>query len=229
MKAIDGPERRFGLGVTVLGVLFTAGLNVPYLFGPSQYTQTASPKGGRCEKGYTLTNDICAAVIHYRPVDYLPFLAVGLIAAAAVGLAVWFRRRTPAVFASLLMGLIVASQPPAKILMLGAPFWIFSGWLMVRSRRIQKFGSTDPRIVAAASAEQRAERRAAKASGAPRPRPERAARPARGAKPAAGTTKAKQIESGRYTPKKPAPRKVPPPAPEKPSRFKRLIGDEKDA
>ena len=226
MKTIGRSESRFGWAVGILGVFFSLGLNVPYLFGPSQYTSTAAQKAGKCPKDFNAIKDTCTQVIHYRPADYVPFLIIGLVAAAAVMISIRFKRRTPAVFSSLLLGLILASQPPIRSLLLGAPFWIFSGWLMIRARRIQRFGTTEAKAVASLSARQRRERREQKASGVPRERTPRTSATKPNASKSSG--KAGSIESGRYTPKKPAPKRkvAPPPEEPKPSRFKRLIGDE---
>ena len=236
MRSLGTSEIRFGYAVAILGAIFTLGLNIPSMTGETQFTNAIAPVKGVCAKGYTLSKDTCLQVVHYQPADFLPFLIVGLVAAAAIALTIKLRRRTPAVFASLMMGLVVSEVPPKPSVLLGVPFFVFSGWLMVRARRIQKFGTTDTKAVAVLAAEQRAQRRADKAAGIKPERPGRggatAARTAgksagtKGTKGAKGASSA--IESGRYTPKKVTPKKrpTPPPAEPKPSRFKKLIGDE---
>ena len=229
MRSIGTSELRFGYAVAILGAIFTLGLNIPSMTGDTQFTNAIAPVKGACAKGYTLTKDTCVQVVHYQPADFLPFLIVGLVAAAAIALTIKLRRRTPAVFASLMMGLVVSEVPPKPSILLGVPFFVFSGWLMVRARRIQKFGTTDTKAVAVLAAEQRAQRRADKAAGITPTRPARGATPARSSNKSAATSPSKSaIESGRYTPKKAAPKKrpTPPPTEPKPSRFKKLIGDE---
>ena len=230
MRSIATSEIRFGYAVAILGVIFTLGLNIPSMTGDTQFKKVVAQVKGVCPKDYPNTKGLCVQVVHYQPADFLPFLIVGLLAALALALTIRFRRRTPAVFASLMTGLIISEVPPNPSILLGVPFFVFSGWLMVRARRIQKFGTTDTKAVATLAAEQRAQRRADKAAGV---KPER---PARGTSaPSRSSTKAAQgaaskstIESGRYTPKKPAPKKrtTAPPTEPKPSRFKKLIGDE---
>jgi hypothetical protein len=229
MRSIGSSEIRFGYAVAILGAIFTLGLNIPSMTGDTQFTNALAPVKGACTKGYTLSKGTCLQVVHYQPADFLPFLIVGLVAAAAIALTVRLRRRTPTVFASLMMGLVVSEVPPKPSILLGVPFFVFSGWLMIRARRLQKFGTTDTKAVAVLAAEQRAQRRADKAAGIKPERPTRGATPSRAAAKAAAAKAGKTtIESGRYTPKKAAPKKrpTPPPAEPKPSRFKKLIGDE---
>ena len=237
MKALETSEVRFGYGVAILSFIFTLGLNVPYLFGVSQYTTTQKPVNGHCAKDFFLIKGQCSQTLIYHPIDYVPFLVTELILALAVLVTIRMKRRVPATFTSLLMGLVIASQPPIKSFILGAPFWIYGGWLLLRARRLQKFGTTDAKLIAGITAEIRA----AKKDGTAMP-PQIATRqdlvnadkssPRGGGKPGKpGTGGAKAVDtpepSKRYTPKKPAPKRpTPPPAEPKPSRFRKLIGDD---
>jgi len=229
MRSIGTSEIRFGYAVAILGAIFTLGLNIPSMTGDTQFRNVVNATKGACPKYYSLDKGLCVQILHYQPSDFLPFLIVGLVAAGATALTIKLRRRTPAVFASLMTGLVISEVPPKPSILLGVPFFVFSGWLMVRARRIQRFGTTDTKAVAVLAAEQRNQRRSDKAAGIKPERPARGAapRPRPSAKSAA-SAKSSSIESGRYTPKKPAPKKKPalPPAEPKPSRFKKLIGDE---
>ena len=221
MKTIEGSEVRFGWVAAILGVIFTLGLNLPNMFGPTQYTTTANPSHGHCAKDYFLVKGHCSQTLIYHPIDYVPFLIIELIMALALFVSVRMGRRTPAVFTSILMGLVVASQPPIRSFLLGVPFWIYGGWLLLRARRIQRFGTTDSRAVAEASADRRRSKKDGTTPKNPAPRRGATSKAAEGTKPSAS------YDTGRYTPKKPTPKKVaPPPAEPKPSRFKKLIGDE---
>jgi len=227
MRSLASSEIRFGYAVAILGAVFTLGLNIPSMTGDTQFRNVVAATKGACPKLFTLDKGVCVQILHYQPSDFLPFLIVGLVASIATAVTIKLRRRTPAVFASLMTGLVVSEVPPKPSILLGVPFFVFSGWLMVRARRIQKFGTTDTKAVAVLSAEQRAQRRSDKAAGIKPERPTRGAAPQSRSAAKAAATKASAIESGRYTPKKPAPRKPALPAPEpKPSRFKKLIGDE---
>lgn len=221
MKTIEVSEVRFGWVAAILGAIFALGLNLPNMFGPTQYTTTAHPSHGHCAKDYLLVKGLCSQTLIYHPIDYVPFLVIELIMALALFVSVRMGRRTPAVFTSMLMGVAVASQPPIRSILLGVPFWLYGGWLLLRARRIQRFGTTDSRAVAEASADRRRSRKDGTTPANPAPKRGQTTKVTEDAKSSA------TYDTGRYTPKKPTPKKVtPPPAEPKPSRFKRLIGDE---
>ena len=240
MRSLGPSEIRFGYGVSVLGFLFALGLNVPYLFGKSQYTTTQKPTNGHCAKDFVLIKGQCSQTLIYHPIDYVPFLIIGLVLAIALVITIRLKRRVPATFTALLMGLVVASQPPIRSFILGAPFWIYGGWLLLRARRIQKFGTVDAKATAAMSAKVRA----AKKAGTPMPAEVATRQDLTSASPSsskggsktsprgkkASTSTSTASQSKRYTPKKASPKRPPPPPEEpKPSRFRKLIGDDEPA
>lgn len=239
MRSLGPSEVRFGYGVSALGLMFALGLNLPYMFGTSQYTTTQKPTNGHCAKDFLLIKGQCSQTVIYHPSDYIPFLLIGLVLVIALVVTVRLKRRVPATFTALLMGLVVASQPPIRSFILGAPFWIYGGWLLLRARRIQKFGTVDAKTTAAMSAKVRAAKKAGTAMPAEvatRQDLTDASPSSRGGSKTAskakggGASSANATPSKRYTPKKAAPKRPPPPPEEpKPSRFRRLIGDDEPA
>ncbi len=203
MKSLNDLERKLGFAASALVIVFGAVLNLPFMFGRHEYTLTKTPNHGHCPPNYSLIKHTCVTATSY---DFAAFFFLIIGAGIAMLIAVAANRRTPAAFLSLLAGLVITNEPPNHPLLLGAPFLFFGGWLLLRARRIQKFGTTDSREVAAISGEMRRARKNGTT-------PTRSTSPGRRT-PAAKTTPEKKIETGRYTPKRPAPKKTAPPPPE---------------
>jgi hypothetical protein len=215
MQSLNRTEQRLGYIAAGLAVLM-GGLAT--LIFPRTRVTSEKPVKGVCPSNYSLVKGTCEAVISNQVVA---ITIVTMVFAVAIFVAVRIRRRTPAVFASLITGVAFMSFS----IEVGAPFLIYGGWLLLRARRIQKYGTTDAKTVAGLAGEERAARKA----GQPSPAAQRQAKeatsstaPATTAKPSAGAPD----PSGRYTPKAPT-RKKPVAASKekKPSRWRaRLEG-----
>lgn len=160
MRAMVKQEVTLGYIASAIALLFALGLTVPFMFGTSQVTQTAAKVNGKCPATYYLVKNVCTHVILRQPSYYILPLVIYVIFAIAIFITVRIRRRVPAAFASFIAGAAFTSTSIA----IGAPLLIYGGWLYIRARRIQKFGTTDGRAAAKIAAEQRAERKSGTAT-----------------------------------------------------------------
>jgi hypothetical protein len=197
MRNMDRSEVRLGYIAAGVAFIFSILLTVPFMFGPTQTIQRAKPVHGKCAAGYALIKGSCTHVTIRQPSYYVLPLIVYVIFTIAILVTVRIRRRVPASFAAFLTGVAFTSTSIA----IGAPLLIYGGWLFVRARRIQKYGTTDSRTVAQMAAEDRVARKA----GQPLPSARAQNKPS-----AKGGTKPSAPEaSKRYTPPRPK-RKKPP-------------------
>ena len=199
--------------------IFMGGLAI--LIFPKTKLLTTKPKNGSCPTDYTLIKGSCEQLRHTN--YWVPVMIV-IIFALAIFVSVRIRRRTPTMFSSFMAGLGLSTFG----IEVGAPVLIYGGWLLLRARRIQKYGTTDAKEVAALAGEERAARKAGKPS--PQAQAQARAKAAPGAAPASSastSSKAAPEPSKRYTPKAPVKKRPPAPQPEekKPSRWRaRLEG-----
>jgi hypothetical protein len=199
MRVMNRAEIRLGYIAAGIAFIFSLLLTVPFMFGPSQVKQTAKISNGKCPATYELVKGVCTHILIRQPSYYILPLIIYLIFCLAIFITVRVRRRVPASFASFLAGAAFTSTSIA----IGAPLLIYGGWLFVRARRIQKYGTTDSKTVATIAAEQRAARKDGTA-----PAPQRGS--AASKKSTKGSTKSSTPQaSKRYTPPQPK-RKKPP-------------------
>ena len=206
MQSLNKVEQRLGYFAAAIAVLL-GGLAT--LIFPRNRVKSQAPVHNTCPAGYSLVKGQCQT-IYSNNVVLVSIIVV--IFAVAIFACVRMRRRTPTIFTVMLTGIAFISFSAA----IGIPFVIYGGWLLLRARRIQKFGTTDAKVTAKAAAEERAARKA----GQPSPRATRDAQPTSNGTSTKSTASAPD-PSGRYTPKAPT-RKKPAPAPQekKPSRWR---------
>ena len=198
MRTMDRNEIRLGYIAAAIALIFALLLTVPFMFGPTQNTQTTKLVNGKCPATYELIKGVCTHTIIRQPSYYILPLIIYLIFAIAIFVTVRIRRRVPASFASFITGVAFTSTSIA----IGAPLLIYGGWIFIRARRIQRFGTTDGRTVATLAAEQRAAR---KNGTTPKTQPRQAG--ARGSKKS--TPQTGPQASKRYTPPRPKKKKPP--------------------
>lgn len=210
MASLNRVEQRLGYFAAAIAVLL-GGLAT--LIFPRNRVKSQAPVHNKCPAGYSLHKGLCETIYSNNVV--LVSIIV-LVFALAIFACVRMRRRTPTVFATMLTGLAFISFTAA----IGIPFIIYGGWLLLRARRIQRYGTTDAKVTAKAAGEERAARKA----GRPSPQAKRDAS-SNGAA-AAKTSASAPDPSGRYTPKAPTRKKTaPPPEEKKPSKWRaRLEG-----
>ena len=198
MRVLEPGEIKIGYLASGIALLFSLLLTVPFMFGPTQTTQTAKKVNGVCPATYELIKGVCTHYVIRQPSYYIFPLVVYLIFTLAIFVTVRMKRRVPASFSAMLTGVAFTSTSIA----IGAPLLIFGGWLFIRARRIQKFGTAEQKAVTVLAQEQRLERKN-------NPQASRRDRPTKSARSAKSTTPSGPAVSKRYTPPKPK-RKKPP-------------------
>ena len=196
---IDDKERRWGLSAAVLAAGVGLLAELPGVLHPKTTHASVStkPKGTSCAGSfYDATTKACYTV-HARSF-WVWTMAVLLLFALALFIAVKLRRRSALGFAALMNGLAFETTTGSPIL--GLPFIVFGGWLLIRAWRVQQYGS--PTATKAT------------AGGAAAARPTRPVRQPRERKKKTDPTangRARPEASKRYTPKTPR-KKRPTPA-----------------
>jgi len=198
---LDDIERKIGFGIVVIAA-FMGGM---YLW--AGYTLKSGVSitkehlvNGHCSSGFHKVGTICEMSLKNSPATYQLYGYTVFALAAVLLLSIVRRRRTLSVTLSAFIGLLLGP------LLYGIPFIFYAIWLMLRARRLQKFG------VASFSGVSAITRERAEARKEGRPEPElpnfadvEESKPSkRTSKSAAETTPPKkQAEpSKRYTPKK---------------------------
>jgi hypothetical protein len=197
---IDAKERRWGLTAAALAAGVGLLSELPGVLHPKTTPASVSTKpiGKVCAGSlYNATTKTC--YIHHARSFWVWTMAVLLLFALALFLAVQLRRRSALGFAALMNGLAFETTTGSPIL--GLPFIVLGGWLLIRAWRVQQYGSPTTTKKTA--------------GGVVTPRPARPVRqPRERKKKAADTTtngRARPAASKRYTPKTPR-RKRPTPA-----------------
>jgi hypothetical protein len=196
---IDNKERRWGISAAVLAAGVALLAELPGILHPKTTHASVStkPKGTICAGSlYDATTKACYT--HHDRSFWVWTMAVLLLFALALFLAVQLRRRSALGFAALMNGL--AFETTTGSLILGLPFIVLGGWLLIRAWRVQQYGS--PTATKAT------------AGGNVAPRPTRPVRQPRERKKKTDPTangRPRPEASKRYTPKTPR-RKRPTPA-----------------
>ena len=214
MSSISFMEQRVGFIAAAYAVLI-GGLALFLM--PRQSIVTAAKVNGKCPAPYTWNakTKACEALVN----NNLTVLGVMVgVLALALFITVKMRRRTPAAFTALLAGFAFTTTKYFSIVV-GAPFLFYGGWLFLRARRIQKWGTVDTKEVARLAGEERLARK----EGRPSKNVTAAEyREQRAAKRAGTSTSSNGPEpSKRYTPPAPKRKKPAPPVEEKkPSKWR---------
>ena len=171
MRSMDPQEVRFSLGALVLASLVGIGLPV-YFFAKHSTTKHGSTS-------VTVGPDA--------------LLLGGLLIILCIGgfVALWHRKRTLVSFDLMLVGFGLT----LPLTFLGFAYIVLAGWFMLRASRINKYGTTNSKLIRTQAASQprgRDRKEAAKATSQPGVR-----------KP--------PVASKRYTPKAPPRKKIPKP------------------
>jgi hypothetical protein len=194
---LDPLERKIGLVGAALAAAIALTNTLPYVLHPNTpVSQTVSPKKGHTcgVAGFTYDKATgkCNGQLPYSLSHWTWVLVILLAFAVALLIAVRVGRRAPLGFAFLMSGLAFDSQ----VGIYGLPFIAAGGWLLIRSWRVQRYGST--------AAPKRGEK--------PQRPPPREPRKKKGEPPPGRPT---PVASKRYTPK--AVKKKRPPAPSRQS------------
>lgn len=167
IRQVDPLERRIGYGGALLTVLIGLVEFIPYIRDPSKRVADDFARVGKhCPKGwkYSLVNGThqCVGTTAFTRTHWITELVILLFFGAFLAVATRYGRRSLVAFSMLFAGLAVTSISGS---VLGVAYIGAGAWLMVRAYRVQKYGTTKSKEVAAIAAEQRAERKAARGTG----------------------------------------------------------------
>jgi hypothetical protein len=193
---LDNFERGVGLFAGVIALILSA-LYINRLRHNTNLIVTSPlTKSKHCTKaaldqGYTMVHLFCEKTVLTHPSHWWPqFLLIFIVGLAIIGFSLW-RKRVGVAVCGFLLGLALGVA--------GIVFLFLGGWLVVRAFRLQKYGDATFAGSGRAAREINQEKRAAKREGR-EPR-------TRSKKNDVVITPPKPVESKRYTPKKPPPRK----------------------
>ena len=129
---LDKTERAISLIAGAIAMVLALGF-VPRLFKNTLIADTAKPSANNtCATGFHLVKGVCGRTLLAHPSYWLPqFLAILVIGAFIIFFA--FRRSRPGVaVAGLMLGFAIG--------VIGLPFLMLGGWLVIRALRLQKYG-----------------------------------------------------------------------------------------
>jgi hypothetical protein len=176
LRTLDPQERKWGFYAVAALAFYAAVAFVPHLFGNTPEVLVEPLVKKHCL--FTLVHKVCTRRVVYTPSDFLWPSAVsisGLIPLLAIGsvfaFGIWRSKRTLTIFMALLTGFVGG--------LVGIALFVYSGWLVIRSFRLSRYGTTNAKEVRQASLDRAAARREARRdakrapstpSGAPPPR-----------------------------------------------------------
>jgi hypothetical protein len=201
IKELDPLESKIGyLGAGLIAVLGLLQF-LPGVLNPTgvPVAETLTPVDGKCTTGfhYEVVKGVhqCTGHIYHQRSYWIFALLILLFFAVAMAIAVKVKRRSFLAFVAILCSFLIEGLTGSIII--GLPYLVAGGWLIMRAFRVQRYGTTNAKEVQAISAERRVEMKAKKS----------------------GTAQTKIAPSGnpkptsnkRYTPKQAPRKKVPPP------------------
>ena len=129
---LDNVERGVSLIAGAIAMVLTLVIT-PHLFKNSIVTNTAKPSSsGVCTVGFHLVLKLCQRSHITHPSDWLPqFLEIFVIGLFIIYFALR-RKRAGVAVSALLLGLALG--------VVGLPFLMVGGWLVIRALRLQKYG-----------------------------------------------------------------------------------------
>ncbi len=166
-----------------------AAISSERLFKNTIITVTSQPsKTKTCAKGYHFADKLCEKMVTTHPSYWLPQFLLILVVGIGIAAFAYYRRRVGVIVGGLLLGLALGR--------VGLIYLIFGGWLIVRAFRLRRYG--DATFAGSGQrAREMSKAKKAKKEGrsvdvadkkvAPLPKP--------------------PVESKRYTPKRPPPKK----------------------
>jgi hypothetical protein len=194
---LDNFERTVGLIAGGLALVL-ASLYIHRLVGNTNLIVTSTlTKSKHCSKaalglGYKMVNKLCEETVLTHPSHWWPqFILIFVVGLAIIGFSLW-RKRVGVAVCGFLLGLALGIA--------GLIYLFLGGWLVIRAFRLQKYGDASFAGSGRAAREINQEKRAAKREGRePRTRSKK--------NDDVVIAAPKPVESKRYTPKKPPPRK----------------------
>jgi hypothetical protein len=156
MRTLDGRERKWGFIASGF-VLALSLIYVPELLHTTYAAPTTKPIAGHCAHGFHLIGKLCDTI--YHPSDYALQFSILIALGGAFLFAVWRSKRTLSIFLAMLAGLASTFVGGVVVLIVGLGY---GGWLLARSWRLQRYGTTDSREMRERAAERAEAKRAAR-------------------------------------------------------------------
>ena len=213
---LDPTETKVGNGASVLGVLILVLAIVPYIDNPNTPIKTSVNRVGKsCPTGYkyeAVRNHgyQCVGNLVYPRSTWIWEFIVLMLFPIAIFITVRLSRRAAAGFAGLMTGLAFEFFLH-QYSILGLPFLVFGGWLLLRAWRVQRYGTPTARGAAEAASAKRAAKKTGGTVSTPVPKggpPSRSRTKRAKTETVTATGRVVPAPSKRYTPKAP-PRKKP--------------------
>ena len=157
-RMLDPTERKIGIGATVLALIISLGLTVPYLVDRHltvKVKQAGTPQGTTCSQGFTYSKvgnqaAQCTGNVVYPVSHWLVLMVLLLVFAAAIFITLRVGRRIPLGFAILVSGIAYEST----VGLLGLLFIVPGAYLLFRAWKVSR---PDTAYRSAASAAERPE------------------------------------------------------------------------
>jgi hypothetical protein len=216
IRQIDSLERKLGYLAAVLMTVLAIGSTVEFIHNPlTKFNQTLKPVKSKCFPPMTLkvvkgvkscVGDVYSGFPgHPTPRSHwVEELCVMLFFAVLIAVAVKIGRRSFVAFAAFIGGLAVENATGSVV---GLAFAGLGAWLMVRAFRVQRYGTTNAKEVAAITAS----RRKGSSTSTPSSTGTRTTKKSKAASKPANGTRPTPTSNKRYTPKAPPKKKIPPP------------------
>lgn len=224
MQSVDRNERQVAVVASIYAVAMSL---LGFAIFPNNRLVISKPtRGTSCSApdAYDAATKLCGHLVSTgKPLVLGATLVFGII----VGIAAFFRKRILATFGGLMAGVAFSGID----IMIGFPLLIFGGWLFLRARRVQKYGTSNSREVAVLAAEDRRARKSGERPTKAMTAAEYRTHLAEKKSERSATTSGVPDPSKRYTPKS-APKKkaTPEPREKPPSKWRaRLEGLDKQS
>ena len=161
MRTLDRTERKWGYGAAGF-VLVLSLLLLPSLLHDTYGPPDEKPTGGTCAHPSTfkLVAKTCATIFH-PSAFYLEF-ALFVVVGGVLLYAVWRSKRALTIFTAFFIGLAALFAQITLVFVLGMAL---GAWLLARSWRLQRYGSTNSKEVRKIMTERSEVKRAAKRDG----------------------------------------------------------------
>ncbi|MGA8371238.1 MAG: hypothetical protein WB765_14000 [Acidimicrobiales bacterium] len=141
-RMLDPTERKIGIGATVLALIISLGLTVPYLVDRHltvKVKQAGTPQGTTCSQGFTYSKvgnqaAQCTGNVVYPVSHWLVLMVLLLVFAAAIFITLRVGRRIPLGFAILVSGIAYEST----VGLLGLLFIVPGAYLLFRAWKVSR-------------------------------------------------------------------------------------------
>ncbi len=147
IKTLDPTERKVGTIGAIVAAVAAVATTLPYVANPNTPIRHAAGKNHSCTAPFKYVASIHECSVVYPRSHWVEVLLLMLVFALAIFVSVRIGRRSALGFTALLTGLAYETQ----VGILGLPFLAGGGWLLIRSWRVQRYGTPTAKGAARAS------------------------------------------------------------------------------